>query len=142
MCLKTNLVCQNNNLEQDVIQQAKEIINLLENGRQKEQLLKYEIVRQQGYYNMFDPQARKLTGLSEKEYINIQNHYSELMQKYPNVKEQARKNLGYMKSATIAKVIALNGCKKCKRIVSNKLDVTLKDLCENCRKITKPYIAQ
>lgn len=71
MCLKTNLVCQNNNLEQDVIQQAKEIINLLENGRQKEQLLKYEVVRQQGYYNMFDPRARKLTGLSEKEYINI-----------------------------------------------------------------------
>lgn len=64
------------------------------------------------------------------------------MQKYPNVKEQAKKNLDYMKSATIAKVIALKGCKKCKRMVSNKLDVTLKDLCENCRKITKPYITQ
>ena len=142
MCLKTNLVCQNNNLEQDVIQQAKEIINLLENGRQKEQLLKYEVVRQQGLYNMFDPKARKVTGLSEKEYINIQKHYSELMQKYPDIKEKAKINLANMKSATIAKVIALNGCNKCKRIVSNKLDVALKDLCENCRKIVKPYITQ
>ena len=75
MCLKPNLEVQNKDLEQEIIKQAKELIDLLENGRQKEKLLKYEVVRHQGYYNMFDPRARKLTGLTEEDYIYIQKHY-------------------------------------------------------------------
>ena len=86
-----------------------------------------------------DPRARKLTGLSEKEYQYIQIHYTELMKKYPDTKERAKQNLAYSKSANIVKIIAIKGCSNCIEIVSEKLDVTENDLCEDCRKILGIY---
>lgn len=139
MCLKPNLKVQNKDLEQEIIKQAEELIDLLENGKQKEKLLKYEVVRQQGYYNMFDPRARKLTGLTEEDYIYIQKNYTELMQRFPETKERAKRNLAYLKSANISKIIALKGCENCIQRVSKKLDVTENDLCESCRKIIELY---
>lgn len=139
MCLKPNLKVQNKDLEQEIIKQAEELIDLLEYGRQKEKLLKYEVVRQQGYYNMFDPRARKLTGLTEEDYIYIQKNYTELMKRFPETKERAKRNLAYLKSANISKIIALKGCENCIQIVSKKLDVTENDLCESCRKIVELY---
>lgn len=141
MCLKANLNVHKRSLEQKAIKQAEEILDLLENGKQKEKLLKYEVVRQQGYYNMLDPRARQLTGLSEEDYEYIIRNYTELMQKYPNVKEKAKQNLNYLKSANIAKIVSLKGCNNCIEIVSNKLDVKLDDLCENCRKTVELYIS-
>jgi hypothetical protein len=38
----------------------------------------YEFVRQEGSYNMFDPRARRATGLSGEEYSFCMKHYSEL----------------------------------------------------------------
>ena len=40
----------------------------------------YEFVRQMGHYNMFDPRARRATGLSSDEYSFCMKHYSELKQ--------------------------------------------------------------
>lgn len=139
MCLKPNLKVQNKDLEQEIIKQAEQLIDILENGRQKEKLLKYEVVRQQGYYNMFDPRARKMTGLTEEDYIYIQKHYTELMQRFPDTKVRAKRNLEYLKSANISKIIALKGCENCIQTVSKKLDVTENDLCESCRKIIELY---
>ena len=68
MCLKTSQ-------EQEIIKQAQSIIDLLQNGRQKENLLKYEVIRQQGKYNMVDPRARQLTGLAEDDYFQIMKDY-------------------------------------------------------------------
>lgn len=42
----------------------------------------YEQVRREGKYNMFDPNARILTGLTEEEYIYAINNYDELHKKY------------------------------------------------------------
>jgi hypothetical protein len=44
----------------------------------------YEQVRQQGSYNMFDRNARLITGLTPDEYSFVMRNYSEL-------KEQAEK---------------------------------------------------
>ena len=38
----------------------------------------YEEVRSTGRFNMFDPRARCLTGLSRDEYMFVLEHYSEL----------------------------------------------------------------
>ena len=45
---------------------------------QLENFRRYEEVREEGLYNMFDPRARELTGLSEKDYIFVMNNYSDL----------------------------------------------------------------
>ena len=68
-------------------------------------------------------------------YIELMKNYSELMIKYPDIKVRAEKDLEYIKSANIAKIIAMSGCKNCIEIVSNKLDVNEDDLCEECKKI-------
>ena len=39
---------------------------------------RYEDVRQSGRFNMFTPQARRLTGLTKKEYLYCMKHYSTL----------------------------------------------------------------
>lgn len=39
---------------------------------------RYEKVRSGGRYNVFDPRARALTGLSEDEYLFCMSNYSEL----------------------------------------------------------------
>ena len=42
----------------------------------------YEDVRLSGEYNMFDPNARIMSGLSKEEYVYVMNHYSELRNKF------------------------------------------------------------
>ena len=123
-----------------IIDKAKELIEILDEGKTKEQLEEYELVRQQGYYNMLDPRARQLTGLTEEEYLYIIKNYKELMIKFPKTKENVSRRLKYITSALIAKIIAIKGCKNCIEIVSKKLDVTIKDLCENCRKKAPEFI--
>lgn len=49
---------------------------------EKQKFLTYERVRREGKYNMFDPNARMLTGLSKEDYIWVMNNYSELNAKY------------------------------------------------------------
>lgn len=39
---------------------------------------RYEGVRQEGLFNMFDPQATALTGLTLEEYLFVMSNYSEL----------------------------------------------------------------
>lgn len=39
---------------------------------------KYEGVRQEGLFNMFDPNATALTGLTREEYLFVMSNYSEL----------------------------------------------------------------
>ena len=38
----------------------------------------YEKMRKLGRYNVFDPRARRLTGLSEEAYTFVMNNYSAL----------------------------------------------------------------
>lgn len=46
----------------------------------------YENVRSRGRFNMFDPRARQATGLSKEKYLYIIENYSDLMNKYPDVR--------------------------------------------------------
>lgn len=125
--------------KEQIIQQIDEIKAMLESGKQEDKFFRYEIVRRQGLYNMLNAKARQLTGLTKEDYIYIIKNYSQLMIKYPKTKDKAKRYLEYIKSANIAKVIAVKGCKNCIEIVSNKLDVKENDLCENCKKILLSY---
>ena len=40
--------------------------------------LAYEDVRSRGHFNMFDPRARQVTGLSHEEYSFVMENFSEL----------------------------------------------------------------
>ena len=51
----------------------------------RDEFLDYETVRKSGIYNMFDPQARDLSGLSKDKYITIIRNYSELKEQYGNM---------------------------------------------------------
>lgn len=51
----------------------------------KAQFKRYVDVQYEGRYNMFDPNARMLTGLDSKTYGDIMKHYGELARKYPEV---------------------------------------------------------
>lgn len=130
MCLKTNATKEN-----AIIKQCNEILKILEDGKLQEKFERYELVRQQGYYNMLDPRARELSNLTEEDYMYIIRNYSELSLRYPNTKEKVRERLSYIRLANISKIIALKGCKNCIELVSKKLDITEKDLCENCKKV-------
>lgn len=44
--------------------------------------LAYEKVRRSGLYNMFDPNARALTGLSKEDYVWVMENYNELNELY------------------------------------------------------------
>jgi hypothetical protein len=46
--------------------------------QQIENWRRYEEVRDEGRYNMFDPRARQLTGLSREDYLFTLSNYSEL----------------------------------------------------------------
>lgn len=51
----------------------------------KQQLLNfraYEDVRLDGKFNMFDPRARKASGLQKSEYIFVMAHYADLKKAY------------------------------------------------------------
>jgi len=55
----------------------------------------YERVRLTGYYNMFDPRAREMTGLSRERYIFILENYSGIQDQLAEVKVQAAMNDAY-----------------------------------------------
>lgn len=103
----------------------------------EEKLIRYELVRQQGRYNMLDKKARELTGLSEAEYMYIISNYEELMNKYPDIKAKVKEKLDYIMSANLSKYNAINGCEKCRQQVCEKLDVSIDDLCEECKQKLK-----
>ena len=127
-------------LEIQIINDIKEIKDILDEDKIKDKLFRYEVVRLQGHYNMFDPRARLETGLSEEDYKYIIKEYSNFMEKYPEVRSLAINRIEYLKSAYTAKVIGLRGCDDCRKIVSKKLDVKVEDLCEICKKIIEQFI--
>ena len=53
----------------------------------KDDFIAYEEVRRGGQWNMFSPQAREATGLERDVYSGIINRYSELMRKWPDVRQ-------------------------------------------------------
>ena len=48
----------------------------------REQFEGYKEVQSSGQYNMFDPNARMLTGLDKNTYLSIMKNYDELSKKY------------------------------------------------------------
>ena len=53
----------------------------------KEDYIAYEKVRLSGKTNMFDvPVVQVLSGLTREKIIEIMEHFSELMEKYPDVR--------------------------------------------------------
>ena len=106
----------------------------------KQKLIEYELVRTQGNYNMLDEKARSMIGLSQADYMYIIEHYGELMNKYPDTKKQVQLRLDYIKLAEIAKLIAIKGCNNCIKEVWKKLDISVDDLCEQCKINLEPYI--
>jgi len=55
----------------------------------------YERVRLTGYYNMFDPRAREMTGLTRERYIFILENYSGIQDQLAEVRVQAAMNDAY-----------------------------------------------
>jgi len=55
----------------------------------------YERVRLTGYYNMFDPRAREMTGLTRERYIFILENYSGIQDQLAEVRVQAAMNDTY-----------------------------------------------
>lgn len=51
---------------------------------------KYEEVRKEGLFNMFSPNARRLTGLSEEEYLFCLSNYSELKKQAEEKREKSK----------------------------------------------------
>lgn len=47
----------------------------------------YECVRSYGAYNMFDPRAREMSGLSREAYSGVMKHYAVLVVKFPGVRQ-------------------------------------------------------
>ena len=47
----------------------------------------YEKIRQEGRYNMFDPQARALSNLSRDEWVTIMQDYDKLSKAWGNNEE-------------------------------------------------------
>lgn len=133
MCLHEKV--KTSDVTKKILGQCKELKQILNEIVLKEKLEKYELVRQQGYYNMLDKRARKLSGLTEDEYQYILENYTKLISKFPEVKQNVKRRLEYMKSAEISKVIALRGCENCIEIVSRKLDVKVEDLCQKCQQL-------
>jgi hypothetical protein len=48
--------------------------------RQLSNWRKYEEIRIDGLFNMLDPRARELTGISRSEWVFCMDHYAELKQ--------------------------------------------------------------
>lgn len=55
----------------------------------KNDFLNYEQVRRFGGYDMFDPRAFKLTGLTKTRFLVINQHYNSLYNKY---RDELQKN--------------------------------------------------
>lgn len=134
MCLKTR-----NDLTNEIIQETKDIKEILDESELKEKLLQYELVRLNGRYNMMDIRSRLLVDIPKEEYNYIVKNYSLLMEKYPEIKDKANIRFEYIKSANRIKLIVTKGCNNCIDIVTKKLDVKIEDLCENCQYLIKKY---
>lgn len=61
----------------------------------KEDFRDYVEVQYEGRYNMFDPNARALTGLDKETYMKIIEHYGELAKMYPDVIDAVKRQQGY-----------------------------------------------
>ena len=138
MCLKPENRTKEELAEQ-IIKECNDLKDMLEEGKLKERLYEYELIKLNSKTPLLDEQARSLIGITSEEYIYITENYDELIAKYPDVKERALRHLEYIKSANIAKLIALKGCENCRLIVCKKLDVEEDDLCESCKKIVTEH---
>lgn len=54
----------------------------------KNDFVAYERVRVGGRFNMFDPRATALSGLSEERYLAILKHYDDCCKKWPEVRRR------------------------------------------------------
>ena len=138
MCLKPENRTKEELAEQ-ILKDTKELIEIAKESKLKENLYEYELIKLNSKTPLLDEQARSLIGITSEEYIDITENYDELIAKYPDVKERALRHLEYIKSANIAKIIALKGCENCRLIVCEKLDVKENDLCDNCEKLIAEY---
>lgn len=138
MCLKPENRTKEELAEQ-ILKDTKELIDIVKESKLKENLYEYELIKLNSKTPLLDEQARSLIGITSEEYIYITENYDELIAKYPDVKERALRHLEYIKSANIAKIIALKGCENCRLIVCEKLDVKENDLCDNCKKLIAEY---
>ena len=138
MCLKPENRTKEELAEQ-ILKDTKELIDIAKESKLKENLYEYELIKLNSKTPLLDEQARRLIGITSEEYIDITENYDELIAKYPDVKERALRHLEYIKSANIAKIIALKGCENCRLIVCEKLDVKENDLCDNCKKLIAEY---
>lgn len=138
MCLKPENRTKEELAEQ-ILKDTKELIDIAKESKLKENLYEYELIKLNSKIPLLDEQARSLIGITSEEYIYITENYDELIAKYPDVKERALRHLEYIKSANIAKIIALKGCENCRLIVCEKLDVKENDLCDNCKKLIAEY---
>lgn len=138
MCLKPENRTKEELAEQ-ILKDTKELIEIAKESKLKENLYEYELIKLNSKTPLLDEQARSLIGITSEEYIDITENYDELIAKYPDVKERALRHLEYIKSANIAKIIALKGCENCRLIVCEKLDVKENDLCDNCKKLIVEY---
>ncbi|CDD17685.1 unknown [Clostridium sp. CAG:798] len=138
MCLKPENRTKEELAEQ-ILKDTKELIEIAKESKLKENLYEYELIKLNSKTPLLDEQSRSLIGITSEEYIDITENYDELIAKYPDVKERALRHLEYIKSANIAKIIALKGCENCRLIVCEKLDVKENDLCDNCKKLIAEY---
>lgn len=53
----------------------------------EEEFERYEDTRRRGRFNMFDSNARLLTGLSKEIYFGVMEHYTALSEKFQGVRE-------------------------------------------------------
>lgn len=138
MCLKPENRTKEELAEQ-ILKDTKELIDIAKESKLKENLYDYELIKLNSKTPLLAEQARSLIGITSEEYIYITENYDELIAKYPDVKERALRHLEYIKSANIAKIVALKGCENCRLIVCEKLDVKENDLCDNCKKLIAEY---
>lgn len=138
MCLKPENRTKEELAEQ-ILKDTKELIEIAKESKLKENLYEYELIKLNSKTPLLDEQARRLIGITAEEYIYITKNYDKLIKKYPDVRERALRYLDYIKSANIAKLIALKGCENCRLIVCEKLDVKENDLCDNCEKLIAEY---
>lgn len=138
MCLKPENRTKEELAEQ-ILKDTKELIDIAKESKLKENLYEYELIKLNSKTPLLDERARRLIGITAEEYIYITKNYDKLIKKYPDVRERALRYLDYIKSANIAKLIALKGCENCRLIVCEKLDVKENDLCDNCKKLIAEY---
>ena len=138
MCLKPENRTKEE-LAEPILKDTKELIDIAKESKLKENLYEYELIKLNSKTPLLDEQARSLIGITSEEYIYITENYDELIAKYTDVKERALRHLEYIKSANIAKIVALKGCENCRLIVCEKLDVKIDDLCESCKKLVTEH---